>query len=62
MNSDQIGKYYGALPGQVQTNNLDELEAVEATLQLTWGSTHLHCRVLADCNLTCLGAVNNSEE
>ena len=58
---DQLGEYCGALPGQIQSNNREELAAVEATLQLAWGSTHSHCCVLVDCNLVCLG-IHNSEE
>ena len=61
-NSDQLSEYFGALPGQVQTNNRAELAAVEAALQLAWASTHSHCRVLADCGLACMGIANTSDE
>ena len=61
-NSHQLGEYFGALPGQVQTNNRAELAAVEAALQLAWNSSHEHCRVLADCNLACLAISNDSDE
>ena len=59
-NSDTLGDFYGALPGQMQTNNRAELVAVEAALQMVWNSHHLDCRVLADCNLAVL-AINNDE-
>ena len=59
-NSDTLGDFYGALPGQMQTNNRAELVAVEAALQMAWNSHHLDCRVLADCNLAVL-AINNDE-
>ena len=61
-NSDQLGEFFGALPGQVQTNNRAELAAVEAALQLAWGTTHNHCRILADCNLAVLGLSNGTDE
>ena len=60
-NSDQLGEYFGALPGQVQSNNRAELVAVEAALQLAWNSTHEHCRVLADSNYVKLGASNDTD-
>ena len=61
-NSDQLDHHYGELPVQVQTNNRAELAAVEAALHLAWNSSHRRCRVFADCNLTCLGISNNSDE
>ena len=61
-NSDVLGEYFGALPGQVQTNNRAELAAIEAALQLAWGSPHRHFRIFADCNLACLAIDNNSKE
>ena len=33
-NSDELGEFFGAVPGQTQTNNRAELSAVEAALQL----------------------------
>ena len=61
-NSDKLGEFYGALPGQMQTNNRAELVVVEAALQLAWNSEHVDCRVLADCNLACLAIDNNTKE
>ena len=61
-NSDQLGEFFGALPGQVQTNNRAELTAVEAALQLAWDSTHAHCRIFADCNLACMTLTNDTTE
>ena len=61
-NSHTLGEYYGALPGQVQTNNRSELAAIEAALQLAWGSTHHDCIVMADCNMACMGIDNMEEE
>ena len=61
-NSDQLGEFFGALPGQVQTNNRAELAAVEAALQLAWDSTHAHCRIFADCNLACMALTNDTTE
>ena len=61
-NSDKLGEFYGALPGQMQTNNRAELVAVEAALQLAWNSEHDDCRVFADCNLACLATDNNTKE
>ena len=62
LNSDQLGEYHGALPGQVQTNNRAELAAIEAALLLAWNSSHSHCRVIADCNLACMGISNDQDE
>ena len=33
-NSVELGEFFGAVPGQIQTNNRVELTAVEAALQL----------------------------
>ena len=49
-NSDELGEFFGALPGQVQTNNRVELAAVEAALQLAWCSKHSRFRIFTDCN------------
>ena len=61
-NSAELGEFFGAVPGQIQTNNRAELTAVEAALQLAWNSTHFHCRIFADCNLACLAISNDTEE
>ena len=55
VNSDQLGGYYAALTGSTQTNSRAELVAIEAALQLAWGTTHKHCRVLTDCEFAKLG-------
>ena len=34
VNSDKLGDYYGALPGNIQTNSRAELVALETALQL----------------------------
>lgn len=62
INSDKLGEFYGALPGQIQSNNRADLAAVEASLQLAWNSAHNECRVFADCNLVCLAIDNTTEE
>ena len=62
LNSHKLVEFYGALPGQVQSNNRAELAAVEAGLQLTWCSDHNECRVFADCNLAYLAIDNDTEE
>ena len=61
-NSDTLGEFYGALPGDIQTNNGAELAAVEAALQLAWNSQHRDCIFRADCNLACMAIDNTSEE
>ena len=61
-NSHTLGDYFGALPGQVQTNNRAELAAIEASLQLAWNSDHADCRVIADCNMACQTIDNVEEE
>ena len=60
-NSDTLGEFFGALPGNIQTNNRAELAAVEAALQLAWTSHHDNCIIRADCNLACL-AIDNTEK
>ena len=49
VNSDQLGGYYAALVGTIQTNARAELVTIEVALQLAWGTTHKHFRVLTDC-------------
>ena len=61
-NSHQLDEFYGTLPDQVQTNNREELNVVEAALQLVWGSDHLRFRIFTDYNLTCMDISNDSDE
>ena len=49
MNSDKLGDYYGALPGNIQTNSRAELVALETALQLAWLSPHQVFRIFTDC-------------
>ena len=61
-NSPTLGDYFGALPGQVQTNNRAELTAIEVSLQLAWNSDHSDCRIMADCNMACQAIDNVTPE
>ena len=61
-NSADLGDYYGALPGRIQTNNRAELAALEMGLQLSWHSGRSIVHVFPDSNIACKGIDNRSDE
>ena len=61
-NSAALGEHYGALPGNIQTNNRAELAAMEVALQLGWHSGRPLVRIFPDSNIACKGISNREDE
>ena len=57
-----LGEYYGALPGNNQSNNRAELTALVIALQLAWNSGRSRTRIYPDINLACKGVSNHDDE